>query len=206
LGLLLLAGSLAAGCAARAPRVFGPARTEVAARAMEAWREALDRSERLGAARLLYDARLAQGILKLHGTLAVLQRPGYLEATLAGPFGKTLARYEEGALRGEGIKPLAVEPEELRSLLAGVWKKGTPCVAGTEGEEALLRWEGPDGVEAVLDVPRARLRTLTIARPEGEISAAYSGEFTSWPERIEIEQMGSGNKLRLVLIAREPLE
>ncbi len=203
--LLFLAGPLSIGCAARAPRAFEPAGAEEAARALAAWQEALNRADLLGPARLLYDARLVQGILHLPGTLAVTQRPGHLEATLAGPFGKTVARYQDGALQGEEIQQLAVEPEELRSLLAGVWKSATPQVAGVHGADALLKWEGSGEIAAVLDLPRSRLRTLTIARPQGEISAAYSGEFAPWPERIEIEEARSGNKLRLVLIGREPL-
>lgn len=201
---LLVAGGLAIGCAARPTRRFEPAGPEEARRALAAWEVALERSDGLPSAKLLYDASLVQGLLRASGTLAVSERPGFLQATLAGPFGTTVAQYRDGALRGEGIRPLSIAPEDLRAILAGVWRKGTPFVAGSEGGDALLRWEEPDRAEAVLDTGTARLRSLTVSRPDGELLARYSGALDPWPEQIELTDIGSGNKLRLTLIAKEP--
>lgn len=201
---LLVAGGLAIGCAARPTRRFEPAGPEEARRALAAWEEALERSDGLPSARLLYEASLVQGLLRASGTLAVSERPGFLQATLAGPFGTTLAQYRDGALRGEGIRPLSIAPEDLRAILAGVWRKGTPVVAGFEAGDALLRWEMPDRAEAVLDTGAARLRSLKVSRSEGELLARYSGALDPWPEQLELTDIESGNKLRLTLISKEP--
>jgi hypothetical protein len=143
----------------------------------------------------------------MSGTLAVREGPRTVDATLAGPFGDAVARYGDGALRGNGIRPIAIEAEELRWLLAGVWKGSeSPEVAGVYGPDALLRWSGADPVEGVIDVSRAEFKSLRIKRSEGAISATYSGEGSSWPQRIDLEDLKSGNTLRLVLIAAEPVQ
>lgn len=202
--LLLASGAVGIGCAGRPRPRFGPAGPQEIQLARTAWEEALERSYGLPSAKLLYDARLVQGLLQVPGTLAVSERAGLLEATLSGPFGGTVAQYRDGALRGEGIRPLAIEPEDLRSILAGVWRKGTPLVAGFEGSDALLRWDSPEEAEAVLDVKARRLRWLRVSRPEGVLLATYSGELAPWPEHVELADLGSGYKLRLRLIANEP--
>jgi hypothetical protein len=140
------------------------------------------------------------------GTLAVREGPRTVEATLAGPFGDSVARYGEGALRGKSIQPIAIEADQLRWLLAGAWKGSTtPEVAGVDGQDALLRWSGRQEVEGVIDVPRARFKFLRIKRSEGAMAATYIGEASSWPQRIDLEDLKSGNTLRLVLIATEPV-
>jgi len=201
-----VAAGFGPGCAARPARQFEPAGPEEARRALSAWEEALDRSRALPAARLLYKARLVQGLLQVRGTLAVSYGPGFLEATLSGPFGAPVARYQDGALRGEGILPFSVEAEDLRSILAGVWRKGIPRLAGFEGGDGLLRWEEPEEADAVLDIAGARLRSLRVSRGEGALLATYEGPFDPWPGRVELEDLQSGNKIRLTLIAREPLK
>ncbi len=144
--------------------------------------------------------------MRMSGTLAVREGPRSLDATLAGAFGDPVARYADGALRGNGVKPIAIEPDELRWLLAGVWKgSGIPEVAGVDGEDALLRWSGAQEVEGVIDVPRARFKSLRIKRSEGAIAATYAGEASAWPRRIDLEDLRSGNTLRLTLIAAEPI-
>ncbi|MFN2385429.1 MAG: hypothetical protein ABR576_03955 [Thermoanaerobaculia bacterium] len=137
------------------------------------------------------------------GTLSVTQAPGRLEATLAGQFGNVLARYADGTLGGEGIRPLRVPAEDLRSLLAGIWRKGTPRVAGIDGDESLLTWEGPEPAEAVLDVSAGRLRSLQVSAGEGTLEARYGGEFSPWPARVELEDERTGHRLRLTMIAHE---
>src|SRR5207244_3030364 len=195
---------LANACAGRRQPVFAPAAREDADRAISAWREAVA-SARGGPVRLLYEARVSQGPFHMSGTLAVAQGQGSLEATLSGPFGDPLARYSEGALRGKGIKPIAIEEKELRWVLSGAWPGAQPpLVAGVDGDSALLRWSGsPERVEAVLDVPRARFRSLRIERRDGAIAATYSDEVEGRPRRIDFEDLASGNTLRLTLIAAE---
>ena len=161
------------------------------------------RAESLGAARLLYDARLFQGLLSLSGTLAVRVSPDSIDATLTGPFGAPLARYEDGALRGDGIRTLAIAPEQLRWLLAGVWEGETPTVVGLDGRDALLRWNGGEQVEGVIDLGESRFLSVRVARTGGAILATYSGALDPWPRRLEVQDLRSGSKLRLTLVAQE---
>ncbi|HTD53444.1 MAG TPA: hypothetical protein VK780_10505 [Thermoanaerobaculia bacterium] len=192
-----------ADCAARRQRSFAhPAETQASA-SLAAWRQAVERAESMPRGRLLYEARLTQGLVSLPGTLAVRQSPGVIEASLTGPFGTPIATYVEGALRGEGIRPLAIAPEALRSLLAGAWQRGEPEVIGVDGSDALLAWTGEEQVEGILDVPQARFRSLAISRVEGKILSKYSGDFDPWPTRIEVQDARTGAKLRLTLIGRE---
>ena len=141
----------------------------------------------------------------MSGTLAVSEKPGSVQAVLSGPFGDPIARYSEGALQGNGIRPIAIEPDELRSLLAGIWRgAGNPNVQGINGREALLRWSGGEEVEGVLDVEAVRFKSIQVTRSEGAITAEYPDDVASWPQRIELRDRRSGNALRLVLIASEP--
>lgn len=207
--LLLLALLVAPACAGRRQPVFAPAAREDAERAIAAWSEAVARADAGGPAHLLYEARVSQGPFRTTGTLAVRQGPRSVEATLAGPFGDALARYSDGALRGDGIRPIAIEQEELRWLLAGAWKgRQPPLVAGTDGSgtNALLRWDGPEQVEAVLAVPSARFRSLQVRRRDGAIAATYPDDSAGRPRRIDLKDLASGNTLRLTLLAAEPEE
>lgn len=192
-------------CAGRPQPVFAPAVREDAERAIASWTEAAAKAGSRGPTRLLYEARVSQGPLRMSGTLAISEGRGKLDATLAGPFGDPVARYAEGALRGNGIRPIAIDEQELRWLLSGVWKGSvSPEVAGVHGEDALLRWNGREQVEGVIDVPRGRFKSLRITRSEGAIAATYSGESAGWPGRIELEDLKTGNRLRLTLLAAEP--
>jgi hypothetical protein len=202
----LLLVALSPGCAGRRQPVFAPAAREEAERALTVWGEAATRAEARGPARLLYEARVSQGPFRMSGTLAVVESQRAVDATLSGPFGDVVARYADGALRGNGIRPILVAPDELRWLLAGIWK-GTeePAVAGMDGQDALLRWTGREQVEGVLDLAAGRFKSLKVIRPEGAILATYSGDSSSRPQRIELEDVKSGNKLRLSLIGTEPV-
>jgi hypothetical protein len=204
-GVLLLV-ALAPACVGRRQPVFAPAAREEAERALTVWRDAAARAETRGPARLLYEARVSQGPFRIVGTLAVVESPRAVDATLSGPFGDVIARYADGALRGNGIRPILVAPDELRWLLAGIWKGAEePAVAGMDGQDALLRWTGRDQVEGVLDVAAGRFKSLKVTRPEGAIFATYSGDTSSRPQRIELEDIKSGNSMRLTLIAAEPV-
>ena len=205
-GLAVAVLAVLAGCATRRSAAFVPAGAVEAARALEAWSRALRRADELPSAKLLYDASAASGIFRISGTLAVEEAPGRVEAVLTGPFGSPIARYEDGALRGDRVRPITVAPEELRSLLAGVWRAGTPSIAGLRGTEALLRWPKENGsAEAILDLPSARLTQLTISRREGELTARYSGAPNPWPEKIELEDTKTGHRLELSLVGKEPM-
>ena len=141
----------------------------------------------------------------MSGTLAVVESSRTVDATLSGQFGDVVARYEGGALRGNGIRPILVAPEELRWLLAGIWKGAEqPSVDGMDGQDALLHWTGQEQVEGVLDLAAGRFKSLRVTRPEGAIFATYSGEASSRPRRIELEDVKSGNSMRLSLIGAEP--
>jgi len=201
--LLLALLSTLAGCTAHRTRSFAPAGETQSSAAIAAWRQAIERAESMPPGRLLYEARLTQRLMSVPGTLAVRQSPDAIEATLTGPFGTPIATYADGALRGEGIRPLAIAPEALRSLLAGAWHRGEPEMLGVDGVDALLAWTGEEKVEGILDVPEARFRSLAVSRAEGKILSRYSGDFDPWPRRIEVEDARTGAKLRLTLIGKE---
>jgi hypothetical protein len=140
----------------------------------------------------------------MSGTLAVQESPGGVEAMLSGPFGDAIASYTDGALRGNGLRPIRIDPDELKWLLAGIWKgREAPVVAGMDGESALLSWAGKEPVDGVLDVARGRFKSVKVTRAEGAIEATYSGENSSRPALIELEDLGSGNALHLKLVAIE---
>lgn len=155
--------------------------------------------------RLLYDARLSEGLVKFPGTLAVTAQPDRLEATLTGPFGTPLARYESGVLEGKGLRPIPLDAEELRAVLAGVWR-ATPEIAGARGDQVLIRFPGARPVEAVLDVPQERLESIHISRPEADLVATYEGARDPWPEKILLEDRRSNRRVQLTLVAKEPAD
>lgn len=163
------------------------------------------RADSQGPVRLLYDVKMSEGLLKVPGTLAVEALPGKLEATMTGPFGSPIARYASGVLEARGAKPLPLEPEELLSLLAGVWRTA-PQVAGARSGEILLRFAGSERVEGVLDLAGSRLTSLRIERAGADLFAIFSGKLDPWPEKISIEDRRSGRRLLLALVAREPVE
>lgn len=194
---------LAAACASRAGRAFSPATAGGAAAARESWERAVARAQAHGDANLLYDAFLAQGLLRTHGTLAVRLRGERVDGTFAGPFGSPIATYADGQLRGEKLQPVRLAPGELRAVLAGIWTGATPAVVGEEGAEVLLRWTGDEKAEGVFDVGRGELLSLRFQRPEGELEARFSGVRDPWPDRIEIEEKRTGSRLTLKLLSRE---
>jgi hypothetical protein len=205
--LLLLVSTLVSltwACTSR-PAAFRPAGAEDARRALEAWQNALARADTLPAVRLLYDAKLSEGLVKFPGTLAVNAQPDRLEATLTGPFGSQLARYESGVLEGKGLRPIPLDAEELRAVLAGVWR-ASPEIAGARGDQVLMRFPGVRPVEGVLDVAQGRLDSLHISRPEADLVATYDGARDPWPEKITLEDRRSGRRVQLTLVAKEPAD
>lgn len=205
-GLLIFATLASAtwSCSSR-PAPFKPAGAEDALLALGAWENALARADSLPAVRLLYDARLSEGLVKFPGTLAVILQPDRIEATLTGPFGSQLAHYASGVLEGRGLRPIPLDAEELRAVLAGVWRT-PPEIAGARGNQVLMRFPGRDRVEAVLDVAQARLDSLHLTRPEADLVATYDGARDPWPERITLEDRRSGRRVQLTLVAKEPAD
>jgi len=201
---LVLLLALTAACATRRP-AFGPAGADESRQALAAWESALARADSEGPVRLLYDVKMSEGLVKFPGTLAVEAVPGKLEATMTGPFGSPIARYSSGVLEAKGARPLPLEAEELRALLAGVWRS-TPQVAGARAGQTLLRFDGRQPVEGVLDLAGSRLASLRIERAGADLFAIYSGKLDPWPEKISIEDRRSGRRLELTLVAREPVE
>jgi hypothetical protein len=203
LGLGLLALTVASCAPARRKSDFTPAAAADGDRALAAWGEALARGASLPPSRLLYQARLTRGLGSLRGTLAMSVSESLLEGTLAGPFGQPLARISAGVVHAEGGTPFPVEPDELKALLSGTWPFGSPEVRGIAGEDALLAWSEPRKVEGILDMRQARLTSLSLSDAKGEIEASYEGAFSPWPEKIDLIETRSGNRLRLTLTGRE---
>jgi hypothetical protein len=152
------------------------------------------------AARLLYDARISQGLARSSGTLAVVLGRDSVSAVLTGPFGAPLARFDDGALVGEGFRPVPIEPPALRALIEGAWREPGATVAGISGETARLTWPG---VEGVLDVPRAAFESLRIDRREGSVEAVYGGARNPFPERVDLREVRTGSRLKLALLGME---
>ena len=203
--LVLASLLLLSACASRRAVSFAPATVEESARALASWRESVERAD-IVPARLLYDARVSQGPFRMSGTLAVRAGSRSVEATLAGPFGDTLASYRDGMFTGKNIKPLVIDEQDLRWFLAGAWRgAGPPEVSGANGGQALLRWAGREKVEAVLDVAASRVRSVEVRRREGAIRASYPDDGAGRPRRIELEDLGSGNTMKLTLVAQETL-
>lgn len=191
---------LVSGCAGR----YRPVSAQDESRILAAWREAVGRTSRLVAARLLYEAAVSQGVLRVHGTLAVRVNAEEVDGRLSGEFGAPLARYEKGELTGEKLQSVRIPARELRWLLAGIWGDGDPQLSGFDGSRALLRWKGSDSAEGVFEVAGKRLVRLDVARVDGNLEVRYSGATTLWPEGIDIAERRTGSAMRLRLIAAEP--
>jgi hypothetical protein len=207
LGLPLLVPILSACATARPPRHFSPASEAEIQEALGAWSAAASRAASLAACRLLYDARMASGVAAMPGTLAVTYDGRTVErASLTGPFGSPVAEYAAGSVTGQDRRALLVDPEALRAVLAGTWP-GTPsAVAGCDGPDCLLVWNGSLDVEAVIDRTARRVRSLRIAGSAGRLSVAYDGDANPWPVRIVIRDERASRVLALKLVAVEPAQ
>jgi hypothetical protein len=170
-----------------------------------AWRDAVARADTIPAVRLLYEARISQGLARSSGTLAVRLAPDSVNATLSGPFGAALARYENGTLTGEGLRPIEIDPAALRALLSGVWREPGPVVAGIGSDAGRLRWEGPTRVDGVIDLSQTAFESLRIDRTEGSIAAAYSGARDPFPRKVDLEDLRTGSHMKLTLVGVEKL-
>jgi hypothetical protein len=118
-----------------------------------------------------------------------------------------MGHYENGTLTGKGGEIYLLDPELLRGVLAGMWRGGTPAVVGADGEEGLLRWESAEGVtEGVLNLPAARLTSLSVKGRAGELRAEFAGACDPWPERVSLWDLKAGRSLKLKRLAAEPLQ
>ena len=201
---ILLLGACA-GAGAR--RHFDPAGPEDVREALTAWSEVQERAASLPPSRLLYDARMGtSGLPSVPGTLAVTYGGDRIRgASLTGPFGSHIADYGDGVITGDDRKAFVVDPDALRSVLAGVWAGSPASVAGRNGMDFLLVWNGAYRAEAVLDLQERRLRSLSLSGSGGTLSVSYAGRVQPWPERIALKEDRSGRSLTLALIATEPL-
>ncbi|MEP6993403.1 MAG: hypothetical protein ABI968_02700 [Acidobacteriota bacterium] len=196
-------------CAGRiAARSFPPASAQDVREALSAWDAAQARAAGMAPSKLLYAAHMGtSGLPSVPGTLAVTydgQR--ILTASLTGPFGSRIAEYRDGAVTGEDREAFIVDPEAMRSVLAGVWLGAPTAVAGRDGSDCLLTWEGTYRVDAVIDVREQKLRSLRVAGSGGRLEATYSGGLNPWPQRVALKEEQSGRSLSLTLLAAEPLE
>jgi hypothetical protein len=194
------------GCATvPAARRFRPVTAEDAATALAAWGRLRDRAAALPAAHLLYDAKLESGgLARVPGTLAVsYDGTDIRTATLTGPFGKRLAEYRDGVVRGEDRRAFVIEPEVLRAVLAGSWNGAAPSVEGRDEDDYLLTWGGTAHVVAVLDAATQSLRSLDLESETGHLEVTYGGTADPWPARITMRDEGSGRSLVLKLLAVE---
>lgn len=204
----LILGVACASHPGPAPRTFPPADEALAVRALGAWSEAIQRADSLPPSRLLYDARFGKGSVRAPGNLAVVARPDSVTAKATGPLGGELGEYEDGTFHGKNGESYLLDPELLRGVLAGVWRGGLPAVAGAAGEEVLLRWRESGGVvvEGVFELAGARLRSLVVRGPRGEVSVEFSGAFDPWPEGVRLSDARSGRSLKLRLVVVEGLK
>ena len=204
LSSILLLGACA-GASTR--RYFDPAGPEDVREALTAWTAVQERAASLPPSRLLYDARMGtSGLPSVPGTLAVTYDGERIRsASLTGPFGSRIADYGDGVITGEDRKAFVVDPEALRSVLAGAWIGSPASVAGRTGNDALLVWHDASHTQAVLDLHERRLRSLSLSGSGGTLTVSYAGQIEPWPERIALKEDRSGRGLSLSLIATEPL-
>jgi hypothetical protein len=203
--------ALASACASTSTqprRALPPADDILQARVRVAWDAALHRADSMGPSRVLYDAKFGKGAVRLPGTLAVYAGRGPLTVKASGPFGAEVGSYEEGTYTGKGGEAAFLDPAVLRSVLAGVWRGGTPEVAGADSEEGLLLWEEAGGlaVEGRLDLSEAHLKSLQVRGNGGEISAEFAGAFDPWPEVISLVDQKTGRTLKLRRVAVETIK
>jgi len=200
---LTLAACASTGGAAK--QNFQPVNEAVSREALDAWDHIRARVSELPSSRLLYDAKIGKGsVPAVPGTLAVTYTDGQIRrASLTGPFGSRIAEFAGGSLTGEDRQAFVVDPEALRSVLAGTWP-GTPnAVEGCDGQACLLVWDGTPRVSAVVDRIAQETRSLSLEGQGGRLVATYSGAATPWPERIGITEERSERTLALKLVAVE---
>jgi hypothetical protein len=208
-----LAGALSlcalTACATQSPaRHFAPASAAEANDALAAWSTLSARAASLSASRLLYDARLsADGTPAVPGTLAVTyDGSAVVTASLTGPFGSNIAQYRDGTLTGQDRRAFVVDPEALRSVLAGAWSGGSPAVQGVDAGQSLIAIDAEGArVLAVLDLASRSLVSMDVTGRSGHLVVEYTGEANPWPPRLTVRDETTNKSLALKLIAVEPI-
>ena len=85
----------------------------------------------------------SSGLPAAPGTLAVTYDGGrVVSASLTGPFGSHVADYDDGTVTGEDRKAFMVDPEALRSVLAGAWARSPRPVRSTVTRTAPIASRG----------------------------------------------------------------
>ena len=145
------------------------------------------------------------GAPSIPGTLAVsYDGHAVTLASLTGPFGSRVAEYRDGSVTGEDKKAFVVDPDVLRSVLAGASNAGSVSVEGCGAGACLLSWSAETGRgTAVVDVARNAVRSMGLSGSAGRLLVNYSGEASPWPPAITIEDERSGRSLSLKLVAVE---
>ncbi len=206
---VLLLASARCATTRTAQRSFPPATAADADEALASWSAATERAAKQPPSRLLYDAKLStSGTPSISGTLAVTyDGAAIVTASLTGPFGSHIAEYRGGAITGEDRKALVVDPQALRAVLAGVWSGPDPVVAGRDGSECLLSWNGSEGrVDAVLDLASRAVVSMELSRGSDALDIQYSGAREPWPAGVAVRDARTGRGLALKLVAVEPVE
>ena len=205
--LLFLVCALAACATSRSQRRFNPATPEQQSQALSAWTAARDRAASLPASRLLYDAKMSSGgAPSVPGTLAVsYDGKAVTLASLTGPFGSRVAEYRDGSVTVEDRKALVVDPDVLRSVLAGAPNGSPVSVEGCDSGECLVSWKAQAGRgTAVVGVADSAVKSMDLSGSAGHLMVDYSGEASPWPPRITVQDEKSGRSLTLKLVAIEP--
>jgi hypothetical protein len=204
--LVVLVCAIAACATTRPERRFAPATPEEQARALSAWSAARERATSLAASRLLYDAKMSSGgAPSIPGTLAVsYDGKAVTLASLTGPFGSRVAEYRDGSVTGEDKKALLVDPDVLRSVLAGAPNGSPVSVEGCDSGECLVSWSTEAGRGTAVLAVVGGVRSMDLSGSAGHLLVDYSGESSPWPARITIQDEKSGRSLSLKLVAVEP--
>ena len=147
------------------------------------------------------------GAPSVPGTLAVTyDGKAVTVASLTGPFGSRVAEYRDGAVTGEDRKALVVDPDVLRSVLAGAWSAGAVSVEGCDAGQCQLGWSAEAGRgTAVIDLAGGGVRSMDLSGSAGHLLVDYTGETAPWPAKITVRDEKSGRNLSLKLIAVEPV-
>ena len=188
---------------------LAPATPEQRQQVLGVWNAALARAASLSASRLLYDAKMASGAApSVPGTLAVTyDGKAVTAASLTGPFGSRVAEYRDGTVTGEDKRALVVDPDVLRSVLAGAWNSGSSplSVEGCDGAQCLLAWTAEAGRGTAYVELAGGVRSMDLSGTAGHLLVGYAGEARPWPAEITVQDVNSGRHLSLKLVAVEPI-
>ena len=120
-----------------------------------------------------------------------------------------MAEYRDGAVTGEDRKALVVDPDVLRSVLAGAWSSGgSPLsVEGCDARPVPPRVErGGRPRHGGGRSRRGGVRSMDLSGAAGHLLVDYTGEAQlRGRRRSRCATMNSGRHLSLKLVAVEPI-